>query len=90
MDLVNGETDHEIGEEDGDEDDEHGEEDDGEPGVGHVEAGRDPGVCDPAAEYVAEVDLPDHHDHRLDCGEGRVGKDLLLEKRKMAECSHRI
>ena len=77
MDLVNGEADHEVGEEDGDEDDEHGEEEDGEFGVGHVEAGRDPGVGDPAAEYITEVDLPDHHDHGLDRGEGGVGKNLL-------------
>ena len=38
MDLVDGESDHEVGEQDGDEDDEHGEEEDGEGGVRHVEA----------------------------------------------------
>ena len=40
MDLVNGEADHEVREEDGDEDDEHGEEDNGEGRVGHEETGR--------------------------------------------------
>ena len=77
MNLVDGETDHEVGEEDGDEDDEHGEEEDGEAGVGHVEAGRDPRVGDPAPENVTKVDLADHHDHGLERREGRVREDLL-------------
>ena len=81
VDLVDRQPDHEVGEQDGDEDDEHGEEEDGEGGVRHVEAGRDARVGDAGAEHVAEVDLADHHHHRLERREGRVREHLLLGER---------
>ena len=39
--------------------------------------GRDAGVGDAGAEHVAEVDLADHHHHRLERRESRVREHLL-------------
>ena len=38
---------------------------------------RDARVGDAGAEHVPEVDLADHHHHRLDRREGRVREHLL-------------
>ena len=45
--------------------------------LGSLLPGRDAGVGDAGAEHVPEVDLADHHHHRLERREGRVREHLL-------------